>query len=265
MATARDRPPEEAREDTSFGRGLKVLLTIADRGEVRADELSLLLETPLSTVYRYLRTLGEFGFVDRQGAGYRLGPRLVIGTGGVVTAEELIRIADPILRRLAQETGETAIIVRRIGMAAVCLHEIPSDQPLRVTIAPATALPLVTGAFGRALLAFAPDDVLEEVLGLEQANGATPLDVERTRSLLGEVVASGVARSSGEVIAGAVAVAVPVLRADGIVAAIGITGPEARCGTAWQARVARLLATVSGSIAAALGPGPMAHDSHDPE
>ena len=39
MATARDRPPEEAGEDTSFARGLRVLLTIADRGEIRADEL----------------------------------------------------------------------------------------------------------------------------------------------------------------------------------------------------------------------------------
>ena len=83
MTTARDRPPEEAQEDTSFARGLRLLLTVADRGEVRADELSALLDTPLSTVYRYLRTLGEFGFVDRQGGRFRLGPRLVIGAGSI--------------------------------------------------------------------------------------------------------------------------------------------------------------------------------------
>ena len=56
-ATARDRPPEEAQEDTSFARGLRLLLAIADRGEIRADELSGLLGSPVSTVYRYLRTL----------------------------------------------------------------------------------------------------------------------------------------------------------------------------------------------------------------
>ena len=38
MSTARDRPPEEAPEDTSFARGLRVFLAIADRGRVRADE-----------------------------------------------------------------------------------------------------------------------------------------------------------------------------------------------------------------------------------
>ncbi|MBA2756647.1 MAG: helix-turn-helix domain-containing protein, partial [Chloroflexi bacterium] len=57
MTTARDRPPEEASDDSSLARGLRLLLTISDRGEIRADELSVLLETPLSTVYRYLRTL----------------------------------------------------------------------------------------------------------------------------------------------------------------------------------------------------------------
>ncbi len=81
MTTARDRPPEEAPEDTSFARGLRVFLTIADRGLVRADELATLLDTPLSTVYRYLRTLTEFGFVDRRDGAYQLGPRLLVGGG----------------------------------------------------------------------------------------------------------------------------------------------------------------------------------------
>ena len=99
-STARDRPPEEAGEDTSFARGLRILLTVADRGEVRAEELSVLLDTPTSTVYRYLRTLTAFGFVDRHDGRYLLGPRLVIGSGTNVTSEQLIRVADPVLRYL---------------------------------------------------------------------------------------------------------------------------------------------------------------------
>ena len=264
MTTARDRPPEEAHEDTSFARGLRVLLTIADRGEIRADELSTLLETPVSTIYRYLRTLSEFGFFDRQGAGYRLGPRLIIGTGSTVTAEELIRTADPVLHLLADETGETAVIVRRIGMAAVCLYEVPSAQPLRVTIAATSALPLQRGAFGKALLAFAPDDVLDEVLGQEGQPGPTT-DPDRLRAELAEVVTSGVARSVGEVISGSVAIAVPMFREDGIVAAIGVIGPESRCGLAWRARVGRLLPGAASSIAGALGAELSSQDSQHPE
>src|SRR4029078_11962698 len=121
-STARDRPPEEAAEDTSFARGLRVLLTIADRGEVRADELSALLDTPVSSIYRYLRTLSSFGFVDRSGAGYRLRARLIIWGGANVNAEGVSPPSGPVLDLLADETGETAVIVRRIGLSAVCLH-----------------------------------------------------------------------------------------------------------------------------------------------
>lgn len=266
MTTARDRPPEEAHEDTSFARGLRVLLTIADRGEIRADELSSLLETPVSTIYRYLRTLAEFGFIDRHDGGYRLGPRLIIGTGSTVTAEELIRTADPVLQLLATETGETAVIVRRIGMSAVCLHEVPSAQSLRVTIAPTSALPLSSGAFGKALLAFAPDEILDEVLGLDrdQPGGAGAIDGDRLRAELADIVTTGLARSVGEVISGSVAIAVPMFREDGIVAAIGVTGPESRCGLAWRTRVGRLLPGAASSVAGALGPG-LSSQSRNPE
>jgi IclR family acetate operon transcriptional repressor len=252
-ATALDRPPEDAAEDTSFARGLRVLLTIADRGEIRADELSTLLETPISTIYRYLRTLATFGFVDRHGGGYRLGPRLVIGGGAVVTSEALIRVAGPVLQMLVEETGETAIVARRIGSTAVCLHEVPSRHPLRVSLEAGSAWPLHAGALSKVLLAYAPAEILEEVLagGVEPLTAATPDEADLRRDL-DAIVATGVGRSEGELISGAVGIAVPILREDGIVAAIGVLAPQARAGLAWQARVSRLLLdaarTVAGSI-----------------
>ena len=251
--TARDRPPEEASEDTSFARGLRVLLTIADRGEVRADELSTLLDTPVSTVYRYLRTLASFGFVDRRGAGYRLGPRLVIGGGAVVTSEELIRVADPILQMLVEETGETAVIARRIGSTAVCLAEVQSPHPLRVSLEAGAPMPLHAGALAKVLLAYAPTEILDEVIaaGLSSLTPATP-DADGLRRDLEEIVATGVGRSEGESIPGSVTIAVPILREDGIVGAIGVIAPIGRAGLAWRTRVARLLgaaaSTVSGTL-----------------
>ena len=79
--------------------------------------------------------------------------------------------------------------MRRIGTSAVCLHEVPSAQPLRVTIAPTTVLPLPNGAFGQALLAFAPDDVLDEVIAQESAMGTSSTDPDRLRADLAEIVA----------------------------------------------------------------------------
>lgn len=253
MTTARDRPPEEAAEDTSFARGLRLLLTVADRGEVRADELSASLDMPLSTVYRYLRTLGEFGFVDRRGGLFRLGPKLLIGTGANVSSERLIRHADAPLRMLADETGETAVVVRRIGLSSTCLHQVESRAALRVTLEPGTMSPLYAGAPGRALLAFAPAEVLDEVLAqdLVRITERTPTETE-VRSSLGGIVMTGIATSEGELIAGSVAMAAPVFREDGIVGAIAVLGPAFRCDEAWRARTGRLLQEAARAINAEL-------------
>lgn len=253
MTTARDRPPEEAAEDTSFARGLRLLLTVADRGEVRADELGSLLDMPISTVYRYLRTLGEFGFVDRRGGMFRLGPKLLIGTGATVSAERLIRQADAALRMLVAETGETSVVVRRIGLSCVCLHQVESDASLRVTFEPEAMSPLYAGAAGRVLLAFAPPDILEEVLSQEllRITDATPTEDE-LRASLGAIVMSGIATSEGELIAGTVSAAVPLFREDGIVGAIAVVGPAFRCDEAWRTRASRLLVAAAREVNAAL-------------
>lgn len=245
MLTARDRPPEEAAEDTSFARGLRVFLAIADRGEIRADELATLLETPLSTIYRYLRTLTEFGFVERSESGYRMGPRLQITGGPTVTSEELIRIADPVLTMLVEETGESALIARRVGAAAVCLHEVQSRQPLRVTCAPGTAIPLHAGAISRVLLAFAPSDVQDEAVTMAEDPGAL-------RAELARAAGDGVARDEGELYSGTMSIAVPVLREDGIVAAIGVLAPAERANLAWRTTTTRLLLDAAAGIRAAL-------------
>ena len=131
MVTARDRPPEEAAIDTSLARGLRLLLTVADRGEVRADDLAVdprdagLDRVPLPA------DAGQSGSWTSGAGSYALGPRLVIGGGSTVTSERLIRHADPVLRMLVDETGETALVVRRVGLAAVCLVQVETDQVLR--------------------------------------------------------------------------------------------------------------------------------------
>jgi DNA-binding IclR family transcriptional regulator len=245
VSTARDRPPEEAAEDTSFARGLRVFLTIADRGVIRADELSALLDTPLSTVYRYLRTLTEFGFVEHMEHGYGLGPRLHLAGGATVSSEELIRHADPVLRMLAAESGETAVVARRVGLMAVCLHEVQSGHALRVSCEPGSATPLVAGALAKVLLAYAPTDIQQEALAGATRVGALRRDLATVR-------ADGIGWSQDELFAGTVMVAVPILRDDGIAAAIGILAPTDRATPAWRSRAARLLAGGAEAIAGAL-------------
>lgn len=253
MATARDRPPEEAAEDSSFARGLRLLLAIADRGEIRADDLAGVLDMPLSTAYRYLRTLSEFGFVDRHEGTYRLGPRLVIGTGSKVSSEQLIRRADPVLRMLVDDTGETAMVMRRVGLSAMCLHQVESVHGLRVALEPGGMYPLYAGAASRVLLAHAPLEILDEVIaeGLDPITPNTPSETP-LREGLQRIREDGIAISEGELVDGAVAVAVPIFREDGIVAALAVAGPHARCGAAWRKSVSSFLPGAGETLMAAL-------------
>jgi DNA-binding IclR family transcriptional regulator len=256
MSTARDRPPEEAAEDTSFARGLRLLLTVADRGEIRADDLAAILDMPLSTAYRYLRTLTEFGFVDRHDGRYRLGPRLLIGTESSVSSELLTRHSDPVLRMLVEETGETAVVMRRVGLSAMCLHQVESREGMRVVLEPGGLSPLYAGAPSRVLLAFAPDEIVEEVIGqgLEPITANTPSE-DALREGLGRIRQEGIELSEGELITGSVAVAVPIFRQDGIVASLGAIGPVDRCGLTWRSRVRRLLRDGGQVLMTALGEG----------
>ena len=132
---------------------------------------------------------------------------------------------------LVHETGETAVVVRRIGLSSVCLHQVESDEAFRVTLEPGEMSPLYAGAPGRVLLAFAPAEVLEEVLAqdLVRITDVTPTEDE-LRASLGAIVMTGMATSEGELIEGSVAMAVPVFREDGIVGAIALIGPAFRCG-----------------------------------
>src|SRR5207247_4897166 len=118
--------------------------------------------------------------------------------------------------------------------AAVCLHEIASHQALRVTIAPTTVLPLQSGALGKALLAFAPPDIVDEVMGLEPPPGPAAPDPDRLRADLADIVTSGVARSVGEVFSGAVSMSAPIFGQDVIVAVIGVIWPAGHFGLVWR-------------------------------
>ena len=213
---------------------------------MRADELSTLLDTPLSTIYRYLRTLTEFGFVDRREGGYRLGPRLhVLGAGPTVSAEELIRAADPLLAGLTADLQETSFISRRVGLGAVCLAQQPSAQPLRVSVEPGATSTLDVGAVAQVLLAYAPDEIRDAAIA-ESTDGAT------TRHRLDTTIETGWAQDDGESFAGALTIAVPVLRDDGIIAALALAAPSDRATRRWLTLARRSLRDAATEIESSL-------------
>ena len=129
----------------------------------------------------------------------------MLGAGPVVTAEELIRRAEPILAGLTEATRETTFISRRIGLSATSLAQQPSPESLRVVLEPGQTGPLHVGAVALVLLAHAPDEVIEAALG-------EVVDETAIRRELPRIVAAGFAADDGLTVPGATTLAVPVLR-----------------------------------------------------
>ncbi|HEY2207596.1 MAG TPA: helix-turn-helix domain-containing protein, partial [Pseudonocardia sp.] len=69
--------PEEGRS-TALLRGLAIVEALVDRGSLRVEELAEVVDMPLSSVYRYVRTLREHGYLDEVAGAYSVGRRLAV-------------------------------------------------------------------------------------------------------------------------------------------------------------------------------------------
>jgi DNA-binding IclR family transcriptional regulator len=236
----------EGEANSSFARGLRVFTTIAEKGSISAGAISDALNMPLSSVYRYLRTLQGLDLVIQVNNMYQLGSSFRILTGQGLDPVRLAEAGLPVLRRLASETGETADLLGRFGLSAICVQEAQSSFTMRIGLHVGHPMELHAGAEQRVLLAFAPSQVIKEVVyrGLRKYTTAT-LPADKLLSSLEQIRATKIAVSRGEYVPGAVAVAVPIFVQGSAVYSVGVAGPKERCTSAWIHDAAASLARAS--------------------
>ncbi|MGW0996283.1 IclR family transcriptional regulator [Streptomyces sp. NPDC002520] len=219
----------------SFQRGLNVLITVAESGEARVEKIAEDVGIPVSTVYRYLRTLRELDLVEERAGTYAPGWRLLELSGQHLTHTRLVELGHALLQELTDTTGETAVLTVRVGAQAMCLRQTQSSHPIRMAFRINQLLPLYAGAGQRVLLAHAPRTVIDHVL-------QQPLRTITTRTLgraqlageIEQIRRRGFLVTRGELSEGAVAVAVPVVAGGEVLCALTVAGPENRCGSAWR-------------------------------
>lgn len=206
-----------------------------ERPEWSATEIARALDLPIPTVHRLLTALKHRGYVSQheETKRFRLGVASLQLGDRARTVVDLRSVAMPALRRLAQDTGETALLtVLAPGRTrGVCLERVETPQPLRLSVTPGRQLPLHAGASQKVLLASMPPDEVERVIdaGLEHLCHATITDPQQLRDELATIRRRGWASSYEETNLGVWGVAVPILNARGdVVCAVGIAGPSAR-------------------------------------
>ncbi len=229
-ASAVKMPPEANAAHGCEGarRVLALMLTFsADENTLTARQLAERTGIALPSVYRYITLLRETGLLagDERGS-YRLSARLVGLARAAEAAESIIDVADPVMQNLAEQTGETVILVRLIGRSAVCVHRVQSAQQLRISFEPGQSLPLDRGASARLLLASLAPNVRKECLApLAERDPEAAALLEKKIVLAGQ---QGFATSEEEIHKGVWAASAQVTQGKRVVAALTVPSPLVR-------------------------------------
>lgn len=195
----------------SVSHAIDVLEELAKAGgEVGVTELSKRLKLHKNNVFRLLATLELRGYVEQnpETEDYRLGVKVLQLGQSYLIQSDLVTRALPILRKLAETSGETvSLAVLRNGHVQYPLT-IESKRPVRVAARVGAAFSAKQNAAGRLLTAQLPDAMLSEVLA-----GNTPQDAA-IKNQLGELRSTGQLVDRGAIEADVVSV-VKVIRGEG--------------------------------------------------
>ncbi|VVD87401.1 Pectin degradation repressor protein KdgR [Pandoraea iniqua] len=214
----------------SVDSALKLLSLVAEHPGLGVTELSNRLGINKSRTYRMLCTLEHNRFVlqDERTTTYALGPQAFVI--GVAASQQniLVRAAQKYMLALNQSINETIVLRVREGLETVCVARCETTHQVRSVGAVGNRRSIISGASGKLLLAFAQDAIRNEFFARMKHLPTAVEPVAFAEELAG-VARKGYAMSAGEVTSGAVAIAVPLRDVSGdVVAALSISGPEAR-------------------------------------
>ncbi len=210
---------------------LLAILQLFEQGQpaLTVEDMAAALGMPTSTTYRHVRSLVQGGLLDPvTGAAYALGPGFIRYDRVLRQNDELVRIADPVMRDLLASTRRSATVVlsRRFKDCVMCVHEVAGDRRHPATsYERGVAMPLFLGATSKVILANLPDRTLKGVyLANERAikNALHVNDWQDFKTQFRDIRRAGYALTDSEVAAGRVGLAAPISRAGQVVAGLSL-------------------------------------------
>ncbi|GLY78039.1 IclR family transcriptional regulator [Actinoallomurus iriomotensis] len=176
----------------------------------------------LATAHRRAAELLDWGALERRPDGrYQIGLRLWEVGSLAPRGLGLREHAMPFLEDLYEVTHENVQLAVREGTEVLYVERIAGRAAVRVLTRVGGRFALHATGVGLVLLAYAPADVQEEVLGapLRRFTDETIVDPGRLRRVLADVRRDGYAVSSRQVTKDAVSVAAPIFGPDDTVVA----------------------------------------------
>jgi DNA-binding IclR family transcriptional regulator len=229
-----------------------------ERTELSVLDAAALLRRPRSTTYRLMSQIEKAGFLDQdhETGLYRLGIRLAALGELAQHSTSLQRIAQPVLRQLSQQTGETATLLLLIEGEGIAVLHSESAQRVVAKGLVGRYWPLHASAGGKALLAWRPEKDGMKLLKkpLKRYTPATITTLSALRHELKQVRARGYATVRGEFMDDVWGAAVPIFNhREEVEGALTLGGPRSRVTRARLPELGEILIVAGDGVSRSLG------------
>jgi len=225
--------------------------------EIAAD----LRQSP-ATVYRILITLERRRLVEFERAEqlWHIGPHAFVIGSRFLRRTSLVERARPILRRLMEDTGETANLGIVQGGSVLFVSQVETHANIRAFFPPGSLSPLHSSGIGKALLADMSEERLNRMISHGPLETFTPNTLATKSALVADLAMTrqrGYAIDNEEKNLGMRCIASSVFDMhEEAVAGISISGPSIRMEPDQIARLSRFVVDAAADLTAALGGTP---------
>ena len=247
----------------SLDRAMMVFEYLSEASGKTLSALASELGQSPATVYRILTTLEGRGLVEMDATEqvWHIGPNAFVIGAKFLKRTSLVERARPILRKLMEDTGETANLGIEQGGRVLFVSQVETHESIRAFFPPGTLSPMHASGIGKALLAEMDDARLDRVLGKAEPEVFTEHTISGAGAMrreLQEIRGRGYSIDGEEKTLGMRCIAAAVFDINQeAVAGISVSGPTSRVGPAEIPALSAAVITAANAVTAALGGRPI--------
>ena len=244
----------------SASRVVEILELLAEsRHGMKHKDIAEGLCIPKGSLTKLLANLVDRRYLmfDAASKVYKLGSGVLALADSYLSSLDIVQTAQPIVRNLVAKTGESCSLAVPDGNAALVVHRQYGTQPMSYRLGVGARIPLYATASGKALLAYWSKEEIEAYLSSVELKPFTHETLTDPSALLRElesVRSEQMAYCRQEHFEGLAAIAAPVFRMDGSVAAsIALIYLNIRSGSVNGSDAKDALREASGELSKCLG------------
>ncbi|MEL6959998.1 MAG: HTH-type transcriptional regulator BhcR [Pseudomonadota bacterium] len=243
----------------SLDRAMEVFEYLSEeQGKALTTLASEMRQSP-ATIYRVLVTLEGRGLVefDRTDQTWHIGSKAFVIGARFLRRTSLVDRARPILRRLMEDTGETANLGAEQDGSVLFLSQVETHSNIRAFFPPGSLSPLHSSGIGKALLAQMDTEQVERVLRQTTLEAFTVHTITNNAALMDDLArirARGYSIDAEEKNLGMRCIAAPVFDVNSeAVAGLSVSGPTSRIAEDNIESLSRAVMDAAAELTAAIG------------